>query len=682
MGKTTAGVERLLFLLAQGIPADSILLLTPQRTLAKPYIDALLIPGVSAGGQVSVVTMGGLARRMIDLFWPVIGGQVGFSHPDSPPIFLTLESAQYYMAQVTAPLLQQGLFESLVIDHNRLYSQIIDNLNKAAVVGFPHAEIAERLKNAWNGEPGQMHIYDDAQECANRFRTFCLEHNLLDFSLQMEIFTRHLWNLTQCREYLIRSYQHLLADNIEEDTPIVHDILRQWIPQFRSSLLIFDLDGGYRRFLGADPQSAYSLKELCSTQFEFQDSYISTQPVTALENSLSTILKPQETAIKTLNPSIERYHPKTALVHGYFRFYPEMLDWVAKQVKQLIQDGMPPGEIVILAPYLSDALRFSILQRLDNLNIPCVSHRPSRSLREEPVTQCLLTLAYLAHPQWGKSFQVTKFDMAYALMQAIAGMDLIRAQLLAGIVFHNRQGNLQLTSFSIINPKMQERITLRLGEKYESLRIWLETYQQEPPQELDHFISRLFGEVLSQPGFGFHSNIKSGEITANLIESIQKFRWAAGEYLSETGKSIGMEYLEMVRQGVIAAQYLRSWQPESEDAVLVAPAHTFLMYNRPVEIQFWLDIGSRGWFERLYQPLTHPYVLSRRWLVGKPWTDAEETATNQETLYKLVKGLLRRCRQKIYLGLSVLGEQGYEQQGALLTTFHKLFQQWQSEGEN
>jgi superfamily I DNA/RNA helicase len=32
-GKTTAGVERMRYLLAQGVPGESILMLTPQRTL-------------------------------------------------------------------------------------------------------------------------------------------------------------------------------------------------------------------------------------------------------------------------------------------------------------------------------------------------------------------------------------------------------------------------------------------------------------------------------------------------------------------------------------------------------------------------------------------------------------------------------------------------------------------------
>jgi len=402
-----------------------------------------------------------------------------------------------------------------------------------------------------------------------------------------------------------------------------------------------------------------------------------------LKNTLSKIIQPSE--INKNNPNTEistnDIDPRPALERGFFRYYPEMLDWVASQVKALTQTGLPPGEIVILAPFLSDALRFSMLHRLEDLRIPCKSHRPSRSLRDEPVTHCLLTLAYLAHPEWSSSFQVSKFDVAYALMQAIEGMDLIRGQLLTEIVFRNRQNLPQLSSFIPIKPEIQERITLQLGEKYETLRLWLENYQHNPPQELDHFISRLFGEVLSQPGFGFHAHTKSGEVTANLIESIQKFRWVVGESLVGAGKSTGLEYLEMVRQGVIAAQYLRSWETEPNEAVLVSPAYTYLMSNRPVEVQFWLDIGSRGWFERLYQPLTHPYVLSRHWTPGRPWTDAEEIAAGQDTLRRLIQGLLRRCRQKIFLGLSILGEQGYEQQGPLLSAFQRLLQQWQTEGE-
>ena len=109
--------------------------------------------------------------------------------------------------------------------------------------------------------------------------------------------------------------------------------------------------------------------------------------------------------------------------------------------------------------------------------------------------------------------------------------------------------------------------------------------------------------------------------------------------------------------------------------MLLAPAYTFLMSNRPVEFQFWLDAGSQGWFERLYQPLTHPYVLSRLWQPGQTWSADDEYAAAQDALYRLALGLLRRCRSKVYLGLSELNEQGYEQRGPLLVALQRALRQ-------
>jgi len=59
-------------------------------------------------------------------------------------------------------------------------------------------------------------------------------------------------------------------------------------------------------------------------------------------------------------------------------------------------------------------------------------------------------------------------------------------------------------------------------------------------------------------------------------------------------------------------------------------------------------------------------VLSRHWDLHRPWTDADEYDASRAALYRLVLGLIRRCRTGIYLGLSELGEQGYEHKGLLL----------------
>ena len=665
-GKTTASVERMQRLLEQGVPGESILMLTPQRSLQEPYLEVLLNPERIAGGEVTPATIGGLARRMCDLFWPLAGEAAGFARPDQPPVFLTLETAQYYMAHLVRPLLDAGYFESVTIDRNRLYSQIIDNLNKAAVIGFPHTEIGARLDISYFGEPAQRRVYQDAQDCANRFRQYCLDHNLLDFSLQLEIFTNILWRQDIVRGYLVRTYRHVIYDNVEEDMPRGHDIIREWLPQFDSAFLIYDEGAGFRQFLGADVETGWALRELCEEQIQLQESFVMSEGIAELSDELVEAILPNAES------NVEGRRSSGSLSIIQSRFYPELLDNVVTEIESLVtDDSIPLSEIVILAPYLPDALRFSITNRLEARKIPWRSHRPSRSLHDEPASRALVTLATLAHPHW--NIHPPKFDVAYALVQSIDGLDLIRAQLLAEIIY--RQRDLTLSPFDQIKPDVQERITFSAGNRYTRIREWLDEYRVSKILPFDHFLRKFFGEVLSQAGFGYHRNLDSVRVVASLVESVKKFRLAMEP--SIVGKDrpdfdFGKEYVAMLGEGVIAASYLEGWQNENKDAVLVAPAHSFLMMNHPARIQFWLDPGSSGWYERLSQPLTHPHVLSRGWQVGRQWTDADDVQYGKEAMARLVSGLLHRCRERVYLGIAELGESGFEQRGELLRVFQKV----------
>ena len=154
---------------------------------------------------------------------------------------------------------------------------------------------------------------------------------------------------------------------------------------------------------------------------------------------------------------------------------------VARPYGVVRERQVPPGEISVLAPFLSDSLRFSLMNRLAGLGIPARSHRPSRSLREEPATHCLLTLAQLAHPQW--NLACSHFDVRTALMQSIQDLDLVRADVLARIVFRQNRFQQGLASFDQIRPEAQERVSYLIGQRYQGLRQWLEDYRQGEPRE-------------------------------------------------------------------------------------------------------------------------------------------------------------------------------------------------------
>lgn len=665
-GKTTAAVGRLSRLL-KNFPGKQILIITPQRSLAKPYYDFLIHNDEYRGGLPTITTISGLARDLIIKFWPMISKTAGFGKAAEKPHFLSTETAQYCMSLVAAPFLDRGYFQSIVIEKSRLFSQLLDNLNKSAVIPFPAKQIAERLKNVSNLDASIQNAYDQAQECILVFRSYCQANNLIDFSLMIEILTTKLWTLQNCREYFYSNYKVIIVDNVEEDVPVSHDLIGEWIKHFESSLIIYDEGAGYRSFLGADPQSALSLKNSCEEIHKFNSPFNQSRELENLKSCISDCI----------NHSVSREPPtdlSPVLSIKNFHFYPEMIADVCREIYDLVNmDKVEPQDIVILSPYLSDVLKFSLTTRLEDYGIRTATSRPSRMYIQNPVVHALLCFSKLAHPEW--EMKVTGFELRHALMSLIPELDIARADLVIKTLFADKGQPQELRSFdSITNILMQERITFVAGEKLEKIRIWMVNYFAKGPQPLDVFISQFYGELVSQKGFKLFADYESANSVSQIISSIRSFRHFLTSFIGFNEISSGIEYIRTVEDGLLPASIIEN-DREVENVLLIEPAHTFLMENRSCAFQFWLDIGSMGWWERLNQPLTNPYLLRRAWGGSQKWTDAFEFEANQESMLRIIRGLLSRCTRKIIVNTVHTNEYGSEQRGPLLRAFQLLQKQ-------
>ncbi len=670
-GKTGLAIQHLENLLQTGVSPESVLILVPQRILGRPYELAAYRLGAQVSGDVTMVTLSGLARRNLERFWPLVAAAAGYD-PAHEPIFLTLETAQFYMMRFVRPAVNEGAFDSISLAAPRIAAQLLDNMAKAAEAGFPFEEVLDRLCAAWGDRhSSRLQVYRTAQTISQEYRGYCQQHNLLDYAAQLEVFIRFLVPHRIFRRFFAARYKHLIAENIEEQSPVVHEFIRNWWDHWQSAWLIYDSDGGFRTFLGADPESAASLRTLCDEHLRFEEPVVMSPAVDSLERAVRIALGGDSAPVEV--------NPREALHFAYHTYYPQMLDWLAEHVADLVNNGVPPREIAVLVPFLPDALRFSLQSRLEEHGIPVVTHRPSRAIRDEPASRAMLTLLLLAQTDWGFPAPPPS-DVADALSQVIEGLDPVRARLLTNIVYRQQHGGV-LSSFEAIQPAVRERITYQAGQRYEMLRTWLQTVSAElaqAPQPLDYFFRRLFGEVLSQPGFGFHSNFDAGRVAAQLIESARKFRQVLypQDQLEPDWSEAGREYVRLVNEGVLAALHLSDPRQEEVDAVLLAPAFTFLMRNRVVDYQFWVDVGSESWWRRLEQPLTHPYVLMRGYPAGRFWSEEDEIESQRRMLYRLMVGLLRRCRHGVYLGVADLNEQGYEQRGPMLYVFQQILQRY------
>ncbi len=664
-GKTTALVRRLAAMVSEGRRPYEILVLVPQRAPGDRFERALSVLQAPTRGGAEIVTFYSLSRRGVALFWPLVAAQAGFAHPEREPVFLTLETAQYYMWRIVEPLIrEQGYFNDLAIPRGRLLSQLIDNLNKSALVGFDHTDIYARLRGAWVGAQDRLHRFWQAQDCATRFRAFCLEHNLLDFSLTTEVYCRYLLANLVYRRYVQARYRHLIVDNLEENVPVAQDFIAWMLTWCQSAVLALDERGGHRIFLGADAEGALEVGQRCQETL-----------------SLSRLLKPTEHLLAFVDavnanigaraapaaPQGEAHRATVVSGGGETRYWISMLRWVAEQVAALVAQGTAPGEIALIAPYVSDVMRFAVEEELARYDIPVHLLRPATPLRDDPIVRGLLILLCLAHPHWalefgGEPYALSEEDVALALKVALAGLDPLRARYLALEAWRG-EGLLPLADSA--PARLWERVGFQVREPYETLRSWLETYRQGPPEPLDILLSRLFGDLLSRPGFGFYQQPEAARAYGRLVESTRKFREAVMSD-GEDPTRVAREYVQLVLRGVASAEYLLDWpRPPRPDAVILGPAYAYITRDMRSEYQFWLDLGSDGWLNRPNQPLTHPYVLSRRWPIGRPWRDVEEEEARRETLARVLTGLAARCNRGLYLAFSELGLDGAEQRGRL-----------------
>ncbi len=728
-GKTTRLVERLTELVGANIRPDRILVLVPQQAQAGAFRTALTqVKGkFRARGEPDITTLYGLIQQHVSLYFPLIAQRAGFAEPQREPVMLNVEAAQFFLDRLVEPRMAD--FEDLKLFRPRLLGQILDSMNKAAECGFGLEEIAVRLSAAWSGESQRLVSFQRVQDVALDFRRYCLEHSLLDFSLQVDTFTRHLLQAPTYQDYVTARYRHIIADNLEENPPVMHDFLAQLLHTCDSALLSEDDPGGYRIFLGADVQSARALRAYCDELIALDHSYTGAPEVVAFGEALSaqfeSLSLPHEESEQPVAPALD---VRAALgdLPGDAKYWTGMLNWVVDHIVTLVGQGVHPKDIAVLAPYVEDILRFELQERLQPLGIRVRSVRPSRPLYDHPIVRMMVSFARLAHPEWEQF--VAGADLARALAVGIAELDVARAQLVADAAL--RLSTRQLLPLD--DPALWQRVGMRFYDRYATLQRWLleiggassatardegRTTDDEPPSPavprpspfathpqseienpklelpLDLFWQRLFSEVLTQPGFGLDQDLDAALVCDKLIKSARGFREVFERTQLEAGDlpggptstanlDIGLEYIKTLGEDILAAQYAPEREPDiaDDDAVLVTPAYTYLINNFRSRYQFWLEINSLGWYERVYQPLTHPYVLSRQWQPGRRWTEEDEERARLTMISKLLRGLTYRCAGKLYLAYSQLSISGQEESGPLARAIFRLTRAYNREG--
>ncbi len=649
-GKSSALQRRLISLLAAGISSYTILTLLPEPGAADGYRTTLAAAGLGPYADLQLTTFTGLARELVSLFWPLVARPAGFAAPHQPPVFLGYDLAQVQMDQIVAPLRAEGYFEGLCLRPQQVLSQLLDNLNRAALNGLSLDQMEARLVQSWSGDPEHVRYFRQAAEAARRFRRRCMASNLLDLSLVIDLFQHYLLQDTVFQDYFTERYRHLLVDNLEEMPPAGIAFLQHLLPDRASVLLAFDEGGGYKRYLAADPESAWRLKDECDRVEAAEQSLVARPPMFALANLVQrqlvgpadlTFAGAAEAVTKVIKPRYRR----------------EMI----QQVVELVAGSLDPTSLAIIAPYLDGALLYTLTAGLEAAGVSYQLLRRRKSPRDEPLIRAWLTLAALAHPHWG--IVPSEYDVAEGLSLAVGWLDRPRAVLAAQRLFDPAGPTLR--SIDALSEADVVRIGPQAVERIEELRDWLENWAGAEP--LDRFLAFLFSDMLSHSRFQPEPDLRAAAVCEWLVQTAGRFRRVAPSLgfveLSEQARV----FIESIFQGLVSGRPLPNLQAHNEAAggVIIATLYAYLLTGPAVDYQVWLETGASGWWEIPRQPLSNAFVLSPSWDSSQPWTEADAFGIRNELLARLVKGLCARCGRGVVLASSDLDRRGVRQEGPL-----------------
>ncbi len=192
--------------------------------------------------------------------------------------------------------------------------------------------------------------------------------------------------------------------------------------------MVYDQGAGYRSFLGADPAGARilmsSLRHACQLYEVFRslaDDGIARRRTVDLGRSASTGLMkaflmvvqdlvPVQAAQLNLAVAASTAVSPTEVLHFQSRGFTPDARLGSLGDSRPHRPRTSPGEIVVLAPFLTDALRFSLGYRLEQFDVPVRSHR-RRAHCATSLRQTLLTLAALIHPFRGSYLRSTIWPM-------------------------------------------------------------------------------------------------------------------------------------------------------------------------------------------------------------------------------------------------------------------------------
>lgn len=615
----------------------------------------------------TTTTPAGFIQSEVILFWPLLVESLELKAQF--PLKLRPENEQLLALRLWESLLA-GELQVEGWPESQMVRRTLDLFQLAASAGIPVEKITQRLRQGMMPNLVPAETWDVMGTALLQWRSWCLERGFLTYGLMTELYWRHLLPLSQYQMQLLDRFAGTAADDVDEYSAIALPLFQIFKTANRPQVFTYNPNGQVRLGVGADPTATLALDHGCE-RIKLTHPDADSLGYAMADDVVQWVQDPL--AVPELPEQIQLI---TATTRG------KMLRQTADLIADVIhREVVAPSDIAVIGPGLDAIARYSLIEILSKQGIVVASLKDQRPLNSSPFVRSLLSLLSLIYPGLGRLVNRDAVaEMLVVLSQTpdteaslpwfdLTHIDPVRSELIADHCFVPDIEHPRL--LPVANFPRWDRLGHQATAAYNRILDWLgeqKKQQQRYPVNPVIMLDRAVQYFLWRGNY-----LPTDQLSAlrELMETAQYF-WEVEQRLDLYGGMPGANalgavgrFIQLLQRGTVSANPYPARSLDGErQGVTLATVFQYRAQRLTHPWQFWLDASSPRW-------LTGRDELFGAEIFLSDWPQRPITALDTETMHearleRILRDLLGRTTERLFLCHSELALNGQEQMGPLL----------------
>jgi DNA helicase-2/ATP-dependent DNA helicase PcrA len=632
-GKTDSLVKKFTELIKSGVSSSEILFLC-ENSYKKNFLtgkikDELANQDIHGLGNIPVYTFNGIVYNSINNNWPIIENILYSENSDTVimPYLTGLDTTQFLIKSI----IKSDDFSDYFSKNNLLH-QLFRRYKLITENQLDLKEIEE--KSVLLNET----FSDSAAKAFKELRTKTNNYRSFDYLKQINTFI-YLLNSEKIKDF--SNINYFFADDIDEYSYSAIIFTKYMINKSKNVFLSSDPEGTARRGFLCGYTSGW--KEIKNIVQENPTILKSKSPFYSNAMKVFENIKGQSPFENFKSWSSEQdANTQSGIAVSNEEKRAEMLDKACLKLKELVDEGANPSDIVIIAPIIDESVKFNLKEFFTENNLQYQFLSGSKNLYDNLLVYSSIIILELINRDWGITPSV------FEIRILLNGLLNIPINLCREVLdSYEKTGKL---SPNVVFGENNSDIT------YQNLVATIKNLSDPNYNAYDQMIE-IVSKVIT-PVINEHSELEPLNMT---IKSLNEFTIL---FSKNNGNFLyPKDWINQIKNKITSDNPSLAFEIK-ENSIVIATPQKAVDFEIASKYQIWFDISSQEWTKDDVGTLYNAWVFQKNSAIAEYTPEIHNKLTLEKTAH-LLRKLIILANKQIFGFSSVLDSTGNENTGIL-----------------